>query len=277
MPLPLEDELGDVLEKAMRRTNVTAERLAARTGVELAKIRDAIDYRSDLTCDELRVLATALGLNEVGLCALGAGRYPKPEIGALPFCVWPLQMPFGIGVANAYVVAECGSTRGILFDTGSDIEALSAAWPKQIREVSAVFLTHVEPEHAGGLCDVVARFQVSAAFVPARSAAPCGHGVGEGEIKRFGAIEVLAFATPGHAAQHNCYLVRAAGRPADALLVSGDLVFAGSVGGAYFCAEQLQTNLRRMLASVPPHTVIAPGHGPLTTVENELKYNPFAT
>jgi hydroxyacylglutathione hydrolase len=33
--------------------------------------------------------------------------------------------------------------------------------------------------------------------------------------------------------------------------------------------------LRRVLGAVPPATVIAPGHGPLTTVENELRYNPF--
>jgi glyoxylase-like metal-dependent hydrolase (beta-lactamase superfamily II) len=31
-----------------------------------------------------------------------------------------------------------------------------------------------------------------------------------------------------------------------------------------------------MLSAVPPSTVIAPGHGPLTTVENELRFNPFA-
>jgi glyoxylase-like metal-dependent hydrolase (beta-lactamase superfamily II) len=62
-----------------------------------------------------------------------------------------------------------------------------------------------------------------------------------------------------------------------ALLVSGDLVFTGSVGGAYFSHEQLQVNLRRMLAMVPPCTVIAPGHGPLTTVANELRFNPFAS
>jgi glyoxylase-like metal-dependent hydrolase (beta-lactamase superfamily II) len=60
-----------------------------------------------------------------------------------------------------------------------------------------------------------------------------------------------------------------------ALLISGDLVFAGSVGGAYFSHEQLQTSLTRMLRSVPPRTVIAPGHGPMTTAENELRFNPF--
>jgi glyoxylase-like metal-dependent hydrolase (beta-lactamase superfamily II) len=276
--LPLEDELGDVLEKAMRRAGFTPEVVAARARVPLGKIRDAVDYRSDLACDELRRIAAVLQLNEVGLCALGSGQYPNPEIGALPFCVWPLRMPHGIGVANAYLVGECGSSRAVLFDTGTGIDALESVWPEAVRALDAVFLTHVEPEHAGGLCDVVARFDAPVAFIPKGATAPCGCGLGEGETRRFGTIEVRAFTTPGHAAAHNCYLVTAvSGRSDAALLVSGDLLFAGSVGGAYFSHEQLQTNLGRMLRMVPPGTVIAPGHGPLTTAENELRFNPFAS
>jgi glyoxylase-like metal-dependent hydrolase (beta-lactamase superfamily II) len=274
--LPLEDELGDVLEKAMHHARITPEALGAQTEIAAGRIRDAIDYRPDLACDELRRIAAALGLNEVGLCALGTGSYPKPAIGPLPFCLWPLRMPHGIGVANAYLVGECGSSRAVLFDTGAGIMALDAVWPKAVRQLDAVFLTHVEAEHAGGLCDIVARFGVAAAFVPSGATAPCGRPMGEGETKTFGPLEITAFATPGHAAAHNCYLVRAPGaRKGGALLVSGDLVFAGSVGGAYFSHEQLRSNLRRVLHAVPAGTVIAPGHGPLTTVENELKYNPF--
>ncbi len=273
---PLEDELGDVLEKAMHRAGLTDESLAARTGVRAGRILDAIDYRSDLTTDELRLLAAALGLNEVGLCALGTGRYPQAEIGVLPFCVWPLRMAHGIGVANAYLVGECGSDRAVLFDSGAGLGALEAVWPHSVRRLDAVFLTHVEPEHAGGLCEVVARFAVQAAFVPRGAEAPCGRPVGEGETKVFGPLEITAYTTPGHAAAHNCYVVRApAAKTGPRLLVSGDLVFAGSAGGGYFSHEQLQTNLRRVLHAVPANTVIAPGHGPLTTVENELRYNPF--
>lgn len=274
--LPLEDELGDVLEKAVRRAGLSLDVVAERAGLARARIADAIDYRPDLTCDELRRLAAALRLNEVGLCALGAGRYPTPEIGALPFCVWPLRMPHGIGVANAYLVGECGSSRAILFDTGAGIEALQAVWPAAVKQLDAVFLTHVEAEHAGGLCEVVARFGVEAAFLPRGATAPCGQPLGEGERRRFGALEITAYTTPGHAAEHNCYLVQSTNAPqGGALLVSGDLVFAGSVGGAYFSAEQLQSHLRRMLGTVPPGTAVAPGHGPMTTVENELRYNPF--
>lgn len=277
MPLPLEDELGDVLEKALRLSGLSAETLAARTGVSLARISDAIDYRSDLSCAELQKLAVPLGLNDVGLCALGGGAYPLPEIGALPFCVWPLRMPHGIGVANAYLVGECGSSRAILFDTGAGIDALSAVWPTSVRALDAVFLTHVEPEHAGGLCEVVARFDAPVAFIPPGAKAACGGPIGEGERRSFGPLDVTAHFTPGHAAAHNCYHVtRRAAKGGAGLLVSGDLVFAGSVGGAYFSRDLLRGSLRRIFAGVPAATVIAPGHGPLTTVENELRYNPFA-
>lgn len=274
--VPLEDELGDVLEKAMRHAGLNEDALGLRAGVAPNRIRDAINYRPELSTEELRRLASVLGLNEVGLCALGCGRYPLPAPVALPFALFPLRMRHGIGVANAYVVAEPGSTRGVLFDTGPDIETLEAVWPMSIRDVDAVFLTHVEGEHAGGLCPLVERFRIREAYCPRGATVPCGEGIAEGERRAFGGIKVTAFSTPGHAPAHNCYLVEAQERRGGgALLVSGDLFFAGSVGGAQFCRKQLAANLQRMLQAVPPETVIAPGHGPLTTVENELRYNPF--
>ncbi|MEX2044274.1 MAG: MBL fold metallo-hydrolase [Opitutus sp.] len=274
--MPLEDEVGDVIEKAMRRGNLTPDEVGRRAGVPAAKIQDAIDYRPALNVDELGRIARVLGLNEVGLCALASGRYPQPELGTLPFSVWPLQMPHGIGVANAYLVAECGSSRAVLFDTGADIEALQAVWPQTVHQLDAVFLTHVEAEHVGGLCEVVRRFGAPDAFIPTGAVAPCAQPIADGQTKTFGRIEVEAIATPGHSAAHNCYLVRAPiARLGPAMLVSGDLLFAGSVGGAFFSAEQLHASLRRVLAMVEPSTVIAPGHGPLTSVGTELKYNPF--
>ena len=61
LTVPLEDELGDVLEKAMRHAGLTEEALAARAGVPPAKILDAIDYRPDLSSADLRRLAPAWG------------------------------------------------------------------------------------------------------------------------------------------------------------------------------------------------------------------------
>ncbi len=274
--LPLEDEVGDILEKAMRRLALGPEQVAARARVPAERIRDAIDYRGTFSCEELGRIAGVLELNDVGLCALAAGRYPLPELGPLPFCIWPLRAPHGVGVANAYLVAETGATRGVLFDSGADLAALESAWPKRVTQVDAVFLTHLEQEHAGGLCGVLERFGAEVAYVPAGVTVRCGAELREGESRRHGALTVTAYSTPGHAAAHNCYLIEAgAGRGGSGVLVSGDLLFAGSVGGAYFSGEQLHAHVRRMLTTLPRATVIAPGHGPLTTADNELRYNPF--
>src|ERR1700691_770212 len=89
LQVPLEDELGDVLEKAMSCAGLTPETLSEKSGVPVSGIRDAIDYRPELGPAECGRLAAALGLNEVGLCALASGRYPLPDSEGLPFQVSP--------------------------------------------------------------------------------------------------------------------------------------------------------------------------------------------
>ena len=276
LQVPLEDELGDVLDKAMSCAGLSPEALAEKSGVPVADILDAIDYRPELGPAECGRLAAALGLNEVGLCALATGKYPLPDSDGLPFRVWPLRMAHGIGVVNAYVVSAGDADRGLLFDTGPDAAALESVWPREIRGLDAIFVTHVEAEHVGGLCGVAEKFGVSDAFIPSGARAPMGKPMGEGEIFCAGGLEVTAFRTPGHCALHNCYHVRStAVRPSRSILLSGDLVFAGSAGGPYHCHWQLRAHLRRVLVAVPRDTVVAPGHGPMTTAGNELRYNPF--
>ena len=250
---PLEDELGDVLEKAARCAGLTEDALGVLAGVAGDKIRDAFDYRYDFSAEEIRRLATALGLNETGVSALATGHYPLPVIGGLPFCLYPLRTPHGIGVANAYVVADCCAQRGILFDTGADTEALRRVWPAGIKKLDAIFITHPETEHLAGLADVQKRFGPVPVFGPVGATIPDAVALQEGTRMTFGVFEVPSSRT---------------------LLVSGDILFAGSIGGAYFCSERLKKHVKRLL-ELPPETAVAPGHGPLTTIANERTYNPF--
>ncbi len=274
--IPLEDELGDVLDKAMGLAGVSTEDAAAQAGIELSRLQDALDWRSDLNCDEIGRLARVLSLNEVGLGAIASGAYPQPEVGGLPFCLYPLRMPHGIGVVNAYIVAECGSERGLLFDTGPGLCALRSVWPANIKYIDAVFLTHVEAEHAGGLCEVVASLQIPKAFTPPGAVSPCGQPLPDGAKWTGPYLTVTAFHTPGHAAAHNGYLVETVcGCQCRKLFISGDLLFAGSVGCAFYCRNRLRDSVRRVLGALPANAVLAPGHGPLTTVANEQRYNPF--
>ena len=273
---PLEDELGDVLEKAIRHASLNEETLALKAGVDAGKIRDAIDYRYDFTSAELRRLASVLQLNDVGVQALAAGRYPLPEIAGLPFCLYPLRTLHGIGVANAYIVADCCKNSGVLFDTGSDPTMLRRVWPAAIKHLDGIFITHAETEHTGGLAEMVRHFGPVSVFGPVNSRISGASALAEGARVSLGCFEIEALATPGHAEAHNCYVLRAV-KVSDraTLLVSGDLFFAGSVGGAYFSSIQLRKHLGRLLAAFPDTTVVAPGHGPLTTIKNERTFNPF--
>jgi len=271
----LEDELGDVLEKAARNIPLTVENLAAATGIEVSRLKDALDYRPDLTPAELGRIASALNLNEVGLTALAQGLYPLPDPVGLPFSLHPLRMPYGVGVANAYLISTGGDS-AVLFDTGASHAELHRAWPQQIQRLDAVFVTHFEAEHIGGLEVVLRESELGWFHGPPNGRWPQCRGLGEGETVHCAGLAITAYNTPGHADAHNCYLVRSLAAPAaPAVLISGDLIFAGSLGGGYFCCQRQLKHSRRIMALLADDTVLAPGHGPLTTAANERRYNPF--
>ncbi len=272
----MEDELGDVLEKALSLTGLTEAEVAVRAQVPETRLRDAIDYRYEFEDGELARLAGVLGLRIAGLQALLEGTYPLPCINGLPFCVRPLRCPHGIGVANAYLVGDCSSDSAVLFDAGCGFETLESIWPKAVRRLDGICITHEEREHCGGVAECLRRFGPAPVFAPNRLKGTCAATIGEGARMTLGTLEIEVLATPGHAAAHNCYLVRAPRAPgAPGLLIAGDLIFAGSIGGGYWDKVQLTNQVRRLAEKLPPETVIAPGHGPMTTLANELAMNPF--
>ncbi|MDX2185502.1 MAG: MBL fold metallo-hydrolase [Opitutaceae bacterium] len=276
---PLEDELGDILDKGMRLRGISEAELARESGVAGERIRDAIDYRYDLSDSEILSLASALRLNGKGLVAVARGTYPAARIGGLPLCLYPLRFSHGIGVANAYIAADCSEPSGILFDCGADAAALLRVWPKRITRLDAIFLTHAESEHCGGLVELARRFAPVPVFGPSSVRAP---GVSPARLEdgaqiRFGRFQVTVMSTPGHSECHHCYCVSDPSVPGSSqLLVSGDLLFAGSVGAAHFCANRLLLNAEKLLRDLPEKTVVAPGHGPLTTIAIERQLNPFS-
>jgi glyoxylase-like metal-dependent hydrolase (beta-lactamase superfamily II) len=75
---------------------------------------------------------------------------------------------------------------------------------------------------------------------------------------------------PGHAPGHVGFL-------GGGHLLSGDVLFAGSIGRSDLPLSQpaaLERSLQR-LATLPPETVVHPGHGPDTTIGEEVRSNPF--
>ncbi len=78
--------------------------------------------------------------------------------------------------------------------------------------------------------------------------------------------------TPGHSPGCQCLWFRD-----DKLLLSGDTLFAGSVGRTDLpggSSETLQHSLRR-LTLLPDDTLVIPGHGPTSTIGAEKRGNPY--
>jgi len=57
--------------------------------------------------------------------------------------------------------------------------------------------------------------------------------------------------------------------------IVGDALFAGSMGRATGQALLAKQRIRECILTLPPATLLCPGHGPLTTVAEERAHNPF--
>lgn len=100
---------------------------------------------------------------------------------------------------------------------------------------------------------------------------PLGRILSDGDTIKFGQEQIVAIAVPGHSPGSLAYYM-----PAHKILFSGDALFCGSIGRTDFpdsCHEALITNLREKILTLPPETIVYPGHDRSTTIEYEKEYN----
>jgi glyoxylase-like metal-dependent hydrolase (beta-lactamase superfamily II) len=94
--------------------------------------------------------------------------------------------------------------------------------------------------------------------------------VGDGDELEFGRFSMRVIATPGHTPGSICLLV-------GNHLFTGDTLLAGRLG-----KQMPETDVQRQVVSIvtrlfqlPPTTAVYPGHGPVTSLEAELRSNPY--
>lgn len=95
----------------------------------------------------------------------------------------------------------------------------------------------------------------------------------DGDTVKFGHSELKVIAVAGHSPGGLCYYSEK-----DKLLISGDVLFAGSVGRSDLPggnARQLIDGIRTKLLILPDDIKVIPGHGPATTIGEEKRHNPF--
>jgi glyoxylase-like metal-dependent hydrolase (beta-lactamase superfamily II) len=91
---------------------------------------------------------------------------------------------------------------------------------------------------------------------------------------KVGRLTITFMTTPGHTPGGTCYHLPEGSVP---MCFVGDTLFAGSIGRSNpstLYSTHLKS-VREQVMKLSPDTVLLPGHGPATTVREELAHNPF--
>jgi hydroxyacylglutathione hydrolase len=205
---------------------------------------------------------------------------------------------------NAYIVSAAGSGRAVIVDPGDEAERLLATVRELGVEIEAILVTHCHFDHIGAVA-ALARATGAPVYCPEiersvladiPSWTPPGfgpfesyeadHTVAGGERLGLAGLDIEVLFTPGHSPGHVTYAISAAaaGAAADGateaerVLLSGDVLFQGSVGRVDLPGGDwnvLERSIGSLVRAFPAQTAIYPGHMGATTLGRELDTNPF--
>lgn len=194
---------------------------------------------------------------------------------------------------NAYVVINEVTNEALIVDPGEEAERF-IHWIKSNNwQPVAVLLTHCHSDHIGALDAVREAFNIEAYVheieqdyltdpelnlsalqpFPNLSQHPAEHLWTVMGRKTIGSFEFEVAHVPGHSPGHVVYIFHD-----DAFVVVGDAVFNGSVGRTDLPGGDLRTLLQGIaqhIVPLPGHFVLYPGHGDQTTIQAEIKFNPY--
>ncbi|NIF20675.1 MBL fold metallo-hydrolase [Candidatus Pantoea multigeneris] len=180
-----------------------------------------------------------------------------------------------------------------LVDPGGDAEKIKQELAQLGLKPAQILLTHGHLDHVGAAAELAAFYQVEIvgphrndAFwlenLPTQSQmfgfAHCeplqpNRWLEEGDVVTVGEVSLQVLLCPGHTPGHIVFY-DAAGR----LLVSGDVIFRGGVGRTDFpqgSHEDLITAIHTKLLPLGDDVTFLPGHGPISTLGEERRNNPF--
>jgi hydroxyacylglutathione hydrolase len=270
--IPLEDNFTDVIGKAQRGLGWSDEELARRARIPAGDL--AAVQRGEIREPTLRALAAALRLGGDALMAL-ARREWYPEQPLFPRGFAMFNTPYEDMRVNSYLVWDTATRHAAAFDTGADAGAMLDTIAAESLLLRYVFLTHTHEDH---IADLARLTEQTKAEVWASELEPANHPgaktFSENAHFHAGEVAIKTLFTWGHSPGQTTFYVTGLAWP---LAIVGDSLFASSIGGSrtHF-AEQLRHDREKILR-LPSDTVIACGHGPLTTVRQERTHNPFFT
>ena len=199
------------------------------------------------------------------------------------------QVPLGPFGTNCYVVrTDTDAPEAVVVDPSGDATEIRLLLARLGASCGAILVTHGHWDHLVGVAGLAegtgalvymaegerglleSPVPPTSTGVAIRAYTPDVLLAGDEELELCG-IAFDALRVPGHSPAHLAY-------HANGSLFSGDVLFAGSVGRTDLPGsdwETLMASIRSLVDGFPPETVVYPGHGPATTLGDELARNPF--
>ncbi|MBC7978945.1 MAG: MBL fold metallo-hydrolase [Armatimonadetes bacterium] len=252
--MTLEDDFSDVIAKAMTGLEIGIEELAQQAALGTCEIESVL--RGEMNEAVLRKISPLLNLGADALIALPDYR-PAPHGLA---GISRIKLPYRQWTVNAWIV-QLNDIR-LLFDTG--FGANDVLGHTDADRLNAVFLTHSHEDHVGG----VGALESAGARVIAEE-----EGLAEASY-RFGNLCLEVVDLSGHASPAVGFFITGLERQ---IFVTGDSVFAGSMGRCRSNSSYKTAfaTLCEAIEHAESDCILLPGHGPATTLTEEMTSNPF--
>jgi len=211
-----------------------------------------------------------------------------------------VSFPAGVFGTNCYVLASAPGAECVVIDPGMDaVEPLNQVLTEHRLKPVAVVLTHGHLDHTFSVVPVCTGYGIAAYIHPedgpmmadpvkwhGPSLAPvvAGMAIPEPDDLRFltdgtdldlAGVRLTPRHSPGHTLGSTVFDLTLDDAPG---MISGDLLFAGSIGRVDLpggSMSQMTASLARVVLPMDDATVVLPGHGPATTIGRERLTNPY--
>lgn len=268
--IPIEDNFDDVINKTQRGLHITDEQLASRAEISAEDLAAVKDGTPNIAV--IRRVARHLRLSPDALEEL-AHKSWYPEQPDFPRGFAMFNTVFEDMTVNSYLLWDSRNKQAAAFDTGANCDAMLDTIKSEGLDLRYIFITHTHEDH---IIDLPKLAGETKAEVWASETEPVDY-PGAQTFKEhahfhFGDIAVKTLLTWGHSPGMTTFYVTGLSWP---LAIVADSIFSCSMGGSPTNFEDQYRNNKEKILTMSKDTVVAPGHGPLTTIGQEKQHNPF--
>ncbi|WP_454063606.1 MBL fold metallo-hydrolase [Candidatus Nitrospira salsa] len=283
--MSLEDDFCDIIKKSRHGQSLSLATVAQESHLPQNDL-EALEKGSRLpSSDEVNVLSQVLHLRTQPLTSIVIdGWTPKaaPSWIAQDGLVTTVLGDIGGYEVKGYLLSDLITRESLMIDTGYNAKQMLETLQVHQLNLKGVCLTHGHTDHAGGLDEILERWPVPVYLgkedVELLPWTPPQHLLTFLQNRQkisIGSRTLECLATPGHTPGGFCFRLNNNGQ---SLCFVGDTLFAGSVGRSnpFTLYPNHLLSVRNIVLTLENDTVLLPGHGPSTTVQEEQNHNPFA-